>query len=71
MAIDFSQGGSDKQPLCEFCKTKVAIRVISGNNGYIACCNSCYIEQTQPITKADIKNLIKEVIMEYESKRHD
>lgn len=62
-----------EQPKCERCHQKNGIHAvptkISGQFAYL--CHSCYEEVMTPITKADLKDIIKEAMKEYDADRDD
>jgi len=65
---DYSPEGN---PLCHFCKQKTGIHAVNSKGNFVPACHSCYMELTAPVTRMEIKDIVKEAIKEYDANRND
>lgn len=66
--MEIKEGGIDETPVCEHCQNEPAIHAIANNTGgFNGYCHKCYTELTSPVTRSELKGIIKEAIKEYDS----
>jgi len=63
----------NEQPKCEHCKMRIGIHAVPTKTSgkFMFLCHPCYEELMTPVTKADLKDVIKEALKEYDEIRND
>jgi len=69
MALIIKNYSEDGRPLCHFCKKRIGIHAMVMSKDFVPVCHPCYIEMNKPITKKELKDVIKEAIKEYASQK--